>query len=193
VKSNNKKNQSFTKKISELPEIIRVPKKKKKEVTPNHHENKENEVPSEKSPTNLHTEAKEEKKNSSEVHSNSPERKNKIDNYDNIHISPKKQAEKIVNENEEEKQNNYEEKKPKQKKIKNQEPTNLAVENSGQASNRHQSLDSSQNDINSEKDRKSQLPTIKGHNSKNDYEYQHKIENNSISKKERKYNHSLEK
>ena len=40
VKSNNKKNQSFTKKIGELPDITRVPKKnKKKEVNSTPHEN----------------------------------------------------------------------------------------------------------------------------------------------------------
>jgi len=173
VKTTNKKNQSFTKKISDLPEIIRVPKKKKKENAIS--ENKENEAPAEKSSHAENTEIKEEKKSSE----NSPEKKSKVERSDDH--SPKKvekvEEEKIISEE-----------KPKPKKIKKTESPKLVIDNSDPSSYRRQSSDNSLNDI---YEKKSQLPSIKvQNNKKDDYEYQIKVEN---VKKEKKYNHSLER
>ena len=174
VKSNNKKNQSFTKKIGELPDITRVPKKnKKKEVNSTPHEN---EAPIDKAITQI-IENKEEKK-VPENQSLSPERKNKIENHDNA--MPKKTENEDIS---------IEEKKLKLKK--NKDHPNLIIENSNPNSNRKQSLDNSLNDINDKENKKVALPNIKGYN-KNDYEYQMKIDGPNI-KKEKRYNHSLEK
>ncbi len=189
VKSNNKKNQSFTKKISELPEIIRVPKKKKKEPTPARDENKENEAPFEKTSGNAHPETNEEKKVMDHPHSISPERKIKIDYIESSNNSPKRH-EKPYDNDEESKQSN-DEKKQRAKKPKNTEPNNAIAEGSNLVTHARQNLDNSLNDIYEKEKRKNELPTIKNH-SKNDYEYQMKVESNN-PKKERKYNHSLEK
>ena len=110
----------------------------------------------------------------------SPERKNILENYESN--SPK------IVENEEEKPF-HEEIKNKSKK--NKESPNHVLENSNTGSNKKKSLDNSINDIHEKENQKVALPNIKGYN-KNDHEYQMKIEVGNI-KKEKKYNHSLEK
>lgn len=189
VKSTNKKNQSFTKKISELPEIIRVPKKKKKEPTPARDENKENEAPTEKPTVNPHTEVNEERIIVVDHHSLSPERKIKVEHLESNHNSPKRH-EKLA-DNEDDNKQPYDEKKQRLKKKKITDQNSAIIEGSNLVTQARQNLDNSINDINEKEKKKNELPTIKNY-SKNDYEYQIKIENVN-SKKERKYNHSLEK
>jgi len=138
------------------------------------------------------TEMREEKKSSENVNNTnnnqslSPERRSKIDNYESS--SPQRKQENV----EEEKNQIVEERKPKPKKIKAIEPpSGLIIESSNPSSYRKQSLDNSLNDIYEKDSKKSQLPTIKlyNNNNKSDYEYSTKPE----IKKEKKYNHSLER
>ena len=181
--------------MSDLPEITRVPKKKKRDPSIAVNENKENEKPS--SEKQAYNEEKD-PNNVSIVNNNSisPERKIKVESYEGgSHNSPKRAV-----EHEEEKQstlntNNENTEKPAKKKQKRIEPP--VMENNNAGSNRRGSLDNSLNDIHVDKEQKqggNPLPVIKNYSKNNsgDYEHQMKIDN-SGGRKEKKYNHSLEK
>jgi len=137
-------------------------------------------------PSVLNTEMKEEKKseNSTNMHvaqSLSPERKSKVENAESV-IEKKERVE-------EEKTHIIEDKRPsKSKRTKTLEPpSGLMIENANPSS--HRNMESSLNEV--YEIEKKQLPAIKVNSNKN-YEAHMKVEASNY-KKDRKYNHSLER